>query len=366
MTVAVLAQAAQVSQASAGAFDVTVAPLVDAWGFGPRRRSACHAMPTCTRRGRRWAGGASTSTWRQALPLRCIRRARLVRHRQGFAVDLLRRRWTRWTWPTTWWRREARSARGPHADGLPWRVAGRRRRRAAAEGTLRRAALDQSMATSGDYRIFFEADGRRHCHEIDPSTGRPIFRAASVSVVAGDCAYATRCPPADRAGPERGFALATAGDIAAHFILRNSGGSLHDRSTRPSPHSDAAPRPDCGMYGALLTVFLLALALIGAGALATAIGVIFRRPCLRGSCGGPPATAPTYRSSRRMARRAARDHELSRSGRSHHPPARYKCRWMKPGDDNNCRLTSRRLPASRRDDVESGVPTVTRLDPTTS
>jgi hypothetical protein len=37
----------------------------------------------------------------------------------------------------------------------------------------------------------------------------------------------------------------------------------------------------------LLTVFLLALALIAAGVLAMAIGVIFRRPCLRGSCGGP-------------------------------------------------------------------------------
>jgi hypothetical protein len=39
----------------------------------------------------------------------------------------------------------------------------------------------------------------------------------------------------------------------------------------------------------LLTVFLLALVLIGAGVLAMAIGVIFRRPCLRGSCGGPQA-----------------------------------------------------------------------------
>jgi hypothetical protein len=42
----------------------------------------------------------------------------------------------------------------------------------------------------------------------------------------------------------------------------------------------------------LLTVFLLALALIGAGVLAMAVGVICRRPCLRGSCGGPDRTAP--------------------------------------------------------------------------
>lgn len=36
----------------------------------------------------------------------------------------------------------------------------------------------------------------------------------------------------------------------------------------------------------LLTVFLLALVLIAGGVLAMAVGVIFRRPCLRGSCGG--------------------------------------------------------------------------------
>jgi len=37
----------------------------------------------------------------------------------------------------------------------------------------------------------------------------------------------------------------------------------------------------------LFTVFALCLALIGAGVLAMAIGVMFKRPCLRGSCGGP-------------------------------------------------------------------------------
>jgi len=41
----------------------------------------------------------------------------------------------------------------------------------------------------------------------------------------------------------------------------------------------------------LLTVFFLALVLIGAGVLAMAVGVIFRRPCLRGSCGGPPVAS---------------------------------------------------------------------------
>ncbi len=46
----------------------------------------------------------------------------------------------------------------------------------------------------------------------------------------------------------------------------------------------------------LVMVFVVVLALIGAGVLAMAIGVIFRRPCLRGSCGGPGVTGPDGKS----------------------------------------------------------------------
>ena len=42
----------------------------------------------------------------------------------------------------------------------------------------------------------------------------------------------------------------------------------------------------------LLTVFVLALLAIGGAVAAMAVGVMFRRPCLRGSCGGRPVTGP--------------------------------------------------------------------------
>jgi hypothetical protein len=42
----------------------------------------------------------------------------------------------------------------------------------------------------------------------------------------------------------------------------------------------------------LATVFALAVALIGVAVLAMAVGVMFRRPCLRGSCGGPAVIGP--------------------------------------------------------------------------
>jgi hypothetical protein len=41
-----------------------------------------------------------------------------------------------------------------------------------------------------------------------------------------------------------------------------------------------------------LPIFLLALAVIGVTLLAMAVGVIFKRPCLRGSCGGTPVRGP--------------------------------------------------------------------------
>lgn len=45
-------------------------------------------------------------------------------------------------------------------------------------------------------------------------------------------------------------------------------------------------------FATLGTVFVLAAVLIGAAVLAMAVGVIFKRPCLRGSCGGPSVVGP--------------------------------------------------------------------------
>jgi FAD:protein FMN transferase len=89
------------------------------------------------------------------------------------------------------------------------------------------------MATSGDYRIWFEEGGRRYCHEIDPATGTPISNGlASVSVVAADCASADAWATALIVlGTERGLALATERNLAAHFVVRETDGRLADRST---------------------------------------------------------------------------------------------------------------------------------------
>lgn len=89
----------------------------------------------------------------------------------------------------------------------------------------------RAMATSGDYRNYFEQGGRRYSHEIDPATGAPVVHAvASVTVVADDCMRADALATALIVLGEMGFARAEASGVAAQFIVRR-GTELIDRET---------------------------------------------------------------------------------------------------------------------------------------
>jgi thiamine biosynthesis lipoprotein len=77
----------------------------------------------------------------------------------------------------------------PHPDGSPWRVGIRHPRR---QDTLL-ASLPVSsgaIATSGDYERFIEVDGVRHCHILDPASGRPARGFQSVTVHSVSCLVA--------------------------------------------------------------------------------------------------------------------------------------------------------------------------------
>jgi len=72
---------------------------------------------------------------------------------------------------------------GGQPDGSPWRVAiahPRHPDRLLASIALREGAL----ATSGDYERYFEIDGRRYCHLLDPRTGWPVEHLQAASVMA--------------------------------------------------------------------------------------------------------------------------------------------------------------------------------------
>ena len=78
---------------------------------------------------------------------------------------------------------------GPHPDGAPWEVGVRNPRNP--EAAIAQIALSSGgIASSGDYERFFERDGKRYCHILNPLTGWPVSSLAGVSVVAEQCLIA--------------------------------------------------------------------------------------------------------------------------------------------------------------------------------
>lgn len=78
---------------------------------------------------------------------------------------------------------------GAHPDGSPWRMGIRHPRRA--DALVATLPVDSgAVATSGDYERFIEVDGVRHCHVLDPRTGRSARGLRSVTVHAPSCLVA--------------------------------------------------------------------------------------------------------------------------------------------------------------------------------
>jgi thiamine biosynthesis lipoprotein len=235
-TLEVFALAREVSEATAGAFDATVAPAVDAWGFGP---SGKRRVPSSGE----LAALAARIDWRavavdrEAGTLAKARdgvRADLSGIAKGYGVDLAARSLD--ALGAADYMVEAGGevrVRGRNADGRPWRI-GIERPDALPQEAFLVVPLDGlSMATSGDYRIYFEQDGRRFSHEIDPATREPVRgNLASVTVVAKECGWADAMATALFVmGAERGRAFAVEHGIAACFIERAEGGRLVDRQS---------------------------------------------------------------------------------------------------------------------------------------
>lgn len=226
----VLKAAARVGAETGGAFDVTVGPLVDLWGFGPARRASTPPSDAAIAAARTRVGYRLLELG-DAPPR--LRRRRgdveidLSAIAKGYAVDQLA------AWLTATGHRDfivevggEIRARGRRPDGRPWQV-GVAWPVGGTDAVERVVALDDTgLATSGDYRQYFEHAGRRYSHEIDPVTGRPIVhRLASVTVLHPSCmmadAYATGLLVL---GPERGPTLARRLGLNALFLVRRAQG----------------------------------------------------------------------------------------------------------------------------------------------
>lgn len=241
-TVEVVAEALRVAHLSDGAFDPTVLPLVDAWGFGPAGRRAGVPGDQEIERALSQVGWGRLALDRAALTLAKSDPAiqlDLSAVAKGYAVDAAAERLLALGCQDFMVEvgGEVRTA-GANARGTPWRI-GIEKPELAAAGAGRRAGQvvelsALSLATSGDYRNWREFDGKRYSHTIDPRSGRPVEHAlASVSVIAASCMTADALATAiEVLGPEAGwdFVQGQTG-VEALLIVRLPDGSFAERFT---------------------------------------------------------------------------------------------------------------------------------------
>lgn len=228
----VLDAALEVAAASGGAFDPTVAPLVELWGFGNTRApqrvpdpdllAKARARAGWQRLQRRAAGRELLQPGGLALDLSAIAK--------GFGADLATRRLREGgvTAALVEVGGEIR-AFGRKPGGSPWQVlveSGPDRDTSTSVLPPRVLVLDEAaVATSGDRWHHFEQDGVRYSHTFDPRSGAPVrHAAAAVTVVAADAMHADAWATALTVmGATEGLRFAETVGLAARFLCHVDG-----------------------------------------------------------------------------------------------------------------------------------------------
>jgi thiamine biosynthesis lipoprotein len=228
-TAEVAAAAQVISEKTDGAMDVTVGPLVRLWHFGPRNDRNRFVPPADHD-----IRAALTKVGYQELEVQmdppALRKSvtglevDLSSIASGYAIDRLAQLMKKHGISDFMVEvgGEVR-AKGKREDGKPWRVGVERPATDGRELQDSVPLTNAAIATAGDYRKFFEHEGQRYSHVIDPKTGRPVKQElASVTVVADTCIEADGWDtPLLVLGRERGFECAEKHRIAAMFISRD-------------------------------------------------------------------------------------------------------------------------------------------------
>jgi len=234
----VVTAARTISELSGGAFDVTVGPLINLWGFGPNGEVA--AAPDTDA-----INAAIERVGYQFLETRSPPAA--LRKQQPVYVDLSAIAKGRGVDRVARLLDQASCTdylvdvggevvgRGVNPTGQAWRV-GVEVPDPDLIGAVQKVLVlrDAAIATSGDYRNFLDLEGVRFSHTIDPRSGRPVAHLlASVSVIHESAMWADGLATAlNVLGPEAGFQLAEEEGLAAFFLIRRAAG-FEERYTQP-------------------------------------------------------------------------------------------------------------------------------------
>lgn len=288
----VVQESLRIHQLTQGAFDPTVAPLIDLWGFGSKRPLK---FPTQDE-----IDAAQQLVGMQFIETRmnppAIRKTRpgislnLSAIAKGHGVDRVSLLLKSLGYPShvVDIGGENRAGTAKAGGGL-WRL-GVESPLETAAGLHRVIEIEQkSVATSGDYRNYFEIEGVRYSHAIDPVTGRPVVNpSASISVITDSCMTADALATALMVlGRKKGMALAREQGLSVLFldVIDEPGSRVVE-----SASGDFLPAAQESMVsaaaGSSWLPFIAAMVIFLVAVAGMSIGVMVNNRQLKGSCGG--------------------------------------------------------------------------------
>nr|WP_246386531.1 FAD:protein FMN transferase [Litorivivens lipolytica] len=233
----------EVNWLTGGAFDVTVSPLVDLWGFGAERRPQQVPAASAIEAALKETGfkHIQLDLTEPRIKLKQPVMVDLSGVAKGYGVDIV----------AEWLDRqqvanylveiggEIRAA-GKSPRGDDWRV-GIEKPKGLAGGVQQAIRVNGvGLATSGDYRNYFEENGKRYSHTLDPKTGYPIdHTTASVTVIAETAGYADALATGFLVlGADKALTLAETHNLAVYVIEKTDAGFSTRWSKAFEPYLD--------------------------------------------------------------------------------------------------------------------------------
>ncbi len=218
----------ELSRSSDGVFDLTLGPLLNLWGFGPQARAKHVPSAADIAKAKTQIGYQHVRVVGNQLCKDADVQVEFNSIAAGYTVDRISERFTELNIDSYMIEVTGELiAKGRKPDGSPWRIALEQPLGDGQRVIQRVLEIDgYGINTSGDYRNYFEENGVRFSHTIDPQVGAPIsHRLASVTVVDPSALHADGLGTVLLVlGPERGLAFAEERKIAAFFVMRDGEG----------------------------------------------------------------------------------------------------------------------------------------------
>lgn len=224
-TAQVIELSLDISSLTDGAFDISVGPLVELWGFGAMERGK--KIPSEDQVSKHLARVGYENIQLRREPATISKqvpelRIDLSAVAKGYAVDALAEILEQQGISNYLLEVGGElQISGHRGDGLPWQIAIEKPLEGVREVATIFPLTNTGLATSGNYRNFYMEDGQRYSHTIDPVSGKPTrHRLASVTVLDQTCARADALATALLVlGEEKGRQLCEKNHIAAYFLI---------------------------------------------------------------------------------------------------------------------------------------------------